>query len=63
MPYLVCLSNRLNTTNGGSPTDNLYRVSLGCDDDSASGTAHSQARSGGYSKHGQRTGLKVERLG
>jgi hypothetical protein len=51
----------MNTTNGGgSPTDSMHSVTWACDDDSPSGTAHNQARSGGYCKHGQRTGLKVD---
>ena len=49
--YSICLSNSLNTTNA-SPTDSLYSATLACDNDSAPGTAHNQARSGRYSKHG-----------
>lgn len=52
MPYLVCLtrSHRLNTTNGGSPTDSMRSVTWACDDDSASGTAHNQADTGSMVK-------------
>lgn len=59
MPYSVSLSNRLKTTDGGSPTDNLYSATLASNNDSASSTTHNQARSDGCRKHGQRKGLKV----
>ena len=62
MPYSVSLSNRLKTTDGGSPTDNLYSATLASDNDSASSTTHNQARSGGWRKHGQRKGLEVEEM-